>query len=152
MEHTTKSKTELAGHTFSVSDQFNDNDSPHTELIDSDGGDIFGSLVLDKQDMSRMGKKQEMHRVFHQVSLLSFTAILMASWEWMLLANTQGLVDGGRAGLFWSYIWVFVGFGLTVASLAEMASMAPTCAGQYHWVSEFSPPEYQATLSYVTGG
>ena len=84
----------------------------------------------DALDMSRMGKTQSMHRIFRQVSLLSFTAVLMGTWEWMLLANTQGLTDGGTAGLFWSYIWVSAGFGLTVASLAEMASMAPTAAGQ----------------------
>jgi choline transport protein len=148
MSYNTPHKSEYTSETIDISSS--SSKSPNNELIDS-SSDIFGSLVADKTDMSRMGKKQEMHRVFHQVSLLSFTAILMASWEWMLLANTQGLTDGGRAGLFWSYIWVFVGFGLTVASLAEMASMAPTCAGQYHWVSEFAPERWQAQLSYVTG-
>lgn len=38
-----------------------------------------------------------------------------------------------------------------VASLAEMASMAPTSGGQYHWVSEFAPVEHQRFLSYLTG-
>lgn len=37
------------------------------------------------------------------------------------------------------------------ASLAEMASMAPTSGGQYHWVSEFAPPKYQKFTSYITG-
>ena len=36
-------------------------------------------------------------------------------------------------------------------SLAEMASMAPTSGGQYHWVSEFSPPQFQQYLSHITG-
>lgn len=36
-------------------------------------------------------------------------------------------------------------------SLAEMASMAPTSGGQYHWVSEFSPPRFQQYLSHLTG-
>jgi choline transport protein len=36
-------------------------------------------------------------------------------------------------------------------SLAEMASMAPTSGGQYHWVSEFAPPKYQQYLSHLTG-
>lgn len=40
-----------------------------------------------------------------------------------LRANTQGLVDGGLAGLFWAYIWNFFGFSFVVLSLAEMASM-----------------------------
>jgi amino acid transporter len=53
--------------------------------------------------------------------------------------NTQksapigGLLNGGLAGLFWGYIWTFIGFVFIVMSLAEMASMAPTSGGQYHW-------------------
>jgi hypothetical protein len=38
-------------------------------------------------------------------------------------ANTQGLIDGGLAGLFWAYVWNFIGFSFVVLSLAEMASM-----------------------------
>jgi len=30
-------------------------------------------------------------------------------------------------------------------------SRAPTSGGQYHWVSEFAPPEYQKFLSYASG-
>lgn len=37
------------------------------------------------------------------------------------------------------------------ASLAEMASMAPSSGGQYHWVSEFAPPSLQKILSYCSG-
>ena len=29
--------------------------------------------------------------------------------------------------------------------------MSPTAGGQYHWVSEFSPPWCQKYLSYITG-
>ncbi|WPH04553.1 Hypothetical protein R9X50_00744500 [Acrodontium crateriforme] len=36
-------------------------------------------------------------------------------------------------------------------SLAEMASMAPTAGGQYHWASEFAPPSAQRFISYCTG-
>jgi amino acid permease len=40
------------------------------------------------------------------------------------------LVDGGTAGMFWSYTWVIVGQFFIVVSLAEMSSMAPTAGGQ----------------------
>lgn len=40
---------------------------------------------------------------------------------------------------------------LVVLSLAEMASMAPTSGGQYHWVSEFAPARHQQALSYTAG-
>ncbi|KAK0298718.1 hypothetical protein LTR54_013801 [Friedmanniomyces endolithicus] len=114
-------------------------------------GDNFGSNDRDQANMARMGKDQEMKRVFRQVSLISFTAIIMGTWQWMLMANTQGLINGGRGGLFWSYIWTLAGYGLLAASLADMASMCPTAGGQYHWVSEFSPPKHQQVLSYVSG-
>ena len=45
------------------------------------------------------------------------------------LNNFQMLVDGGTAGMFWSYIWVIIGQFFIVVSLAEMASMAPTAGG-----------------------
>jgi choline transport protein len=66
-------------------------------------------------------------------------------------ATYQGLVDGGPAGLIWSFVWTWFGFSMVMLSLAEMASMAPTAGGQYHWVSEFAPPSIQRSLSYFTG-
>ena len=80
----------------------------------------------DRKDMKRMGKAQELRRNFRPLSALAFTVILQGTWEVLLAASTQGLVDGGIAGLFWSYVWTFCGFSLVMASLAEMASMAPT--------------------------
>jgi len=62
-----------------------------------------------------------------------------------------GLYNGGTAGVIWMMIvtWLFI-LSL-VASLAEMASMAPAAGGQYHWVSEFAPPSFQKSLSYIVG-
>jgi len=53
--------------------------------------------------------------------------------------------------MFWGYLIVVVGYTLVYASLAEMASMAPTSGGQYHWVSEFAPAGTQRYLSYMVG-
>lgn len=91
-----------------------------------------GHTVNDQNDMRRMGKSQVLLRNFKSLAALSFTVILNATWEFMLIANTQGLIDGGLAGLFWSFVWTFVGFWFVMLSLAEMASMAPTSGGQYH--------------------
>lgn len=106
-----------------------ENDSLFDSTLPIDVDNCITSF--DRYDMSRMGKQQEMRRVFRQFSILSFTCVIMATWEFLLTANTQGLVAGGRAGLFWSYIWTICGFGLIIASMAEMASMAPTSGGQY---------------------
>ena len=40
-----------------------------------------------------------------------------------MVASKEGLINGGLAGLFWSYIWTFVAFTFVQMSLAEMASM-----------------------------
>ncbi|KAF3390615.1 hypothetical protein F1880_009395 [Penicillium rolfsii] len=139
--------------------------------IDQDVPSSQKGTVLDDHDMQRMGKIQELKRNMRPVAALSFASILQATWEFILInvgsknyecngltvdwpgfrSNDQGLENGGLPGMFWSYIWTFIGFGFIIASLSEMASMAPTSGGQYHWVSEFSSPRHQKFLSYITG-
>ncbi|KAK1811741.1 hypothetical protein LTR12_013876 [Friedmanniomyces endolithicus] len=133
-------------------------------------GDTFGSNDRDQANMARMGKDQEMKRVFRQVSLISFTAIIMGrqdgdvgraadtavdilsgTWQWMLMANTQGLINGGRGGLFWSYIWTLAGYGLLAVSLADMASMCPTAGGQVRTARLTLPYKIADTRPSITG-
>lgn len=110
-----------------------------------------GFTYHDKIDMKRMGKKQELTRNFRTFSSIAFTTCVMGTWEILLTANTQGLIAGGSAGLFWSLVWAYAGQAFVILSLAEMASIAPTAGGQYHWVSEFAPRKYQRLLSYTSG-
>jgi choline transport protein len=111
----------------------------------------FHNTAGDSQDMRRMGKAQELRRNFKYISTLCFVCVLTATWEFLLISNTNGLVDGGRPGLLWTLVWTLAGMGLIIASLAEMSSMAPTSGGQYHWVSEFAPSKHQKFLSYTSG-
>ncbi|OGM41279.1 amino acid transporter [Aspergillus bombycis] len=99
----------------------------------------------DQSDMTRMGKIQELKRNLRPLAALSFASVLQATWEFILIGNTEALVNGGRAGLFWTYMWTFAGFGLIILT------MSPTSGGQYHWVSELASPRYQRVLSYITG-
>ncbi|KAF2497948.1 GABA permease-like protein [Lophium mytilinum] len=110
-----------------------------------------GHTRNDQVDMGRMGKVQELRRNYRPLSAIAFTVILQGTWEVLMTATTQGLTDGGVAGLIWSFIWTFIGFSFVMAALAEMASMAPTSGGQYHWVSEFAPPRFQKSMSYFIG-
>lgn len=105
----------------------------------------------DLKDMLRMGRTQEMRRVFRQFSLISFGCLSQCTWEFVLLNNNQALQAGGPALLFWSYIWSFAGSLLVTASLAEMCSMVPSSGGQYVWVSEFADKRCQSFLSYIAG-
>ncbi|KAF2096693.1 putative amino acid transporter [Rhizodiscina lignyota] len=110
-----------------------------------------GFTQNDQRDMQRMGKSQQFRRNFKLITTIGFTTCVMGTWEILLTANTQGLVAGGLSGLFWSLCWAYIGQFFIVLSLAEMAAMAPTAGGQYHWVSEFAPRSSQRFLSYCSG-
>lgn len=53
--------------------------------------------------------------------------------------------------MIWLYLIAWLGFMCVNTCMAEMGSMAPTSGGQYHWISEFAPPQYQKFLSYLIG-
>ena len=61
------------------------------------------------------------------------------------------MYNGGPPTLIYGFIFCWIGALVTAASLAEIASMAPTAGGQYHWVSMLAPPRYTDFLSWVTG-
>lgn len=89
---------------------------------------------------------QEFKRNFSFLSALGFVSVYMATWEFVLVSLSVGFSNGGYAGLFWCFITTVTCYATIVASLAEMESMAPTAGGQYHWVSEFAPPQYQRSM------
>jgi amino acid permease len=85
----------------------------------------------DALDMARMGRSQELRRNFKSLSVFGLAITTMSTWMGMMFGNAFSLTNGGLAGTVWVYFasWMFT-FALA-ASLAEMASMAPTSGGQY---------------------
>ncbi|TLD07988.1 hypothetical protein E2P81_ATG10597 [Venturia nashicola] len=114
-----------------------------------DASGMATGTEADAWDMKRMGRSQELRRNFKSLSVLGLATTTMSTWVALLLANAFSLTNGGLAGTVWLYLasWILT-FSLG-ASLAEMASMAPTSGGQYHWVSEFAPPSQSKFLSYI---
>ncbi|RMD41004.1 hypothetical protein DV735_g4103, partial [Chaetothyriales sp. CBS 134920] len=107
--------------------------------------------AADRDAMARLGKEQLFNRNFGFLSIFGFALIIMGTWESILATIAFGLGNGGPGGLIYTYIGVFIGFILISLSMAEMASMAPTSGGQYHWVSEFAPRSAQKLLSFFIG-
>ncbi|KAM3074423.1 hypothetical protein ACMFMG_002773 [Clarireedia jacksonii] len=122
--------------------------------VDDEPGQIedkWRGTHADRQDMAMLGKKQVLRRNFKFITMLGFSSTVMASWELLLPLFSYCLQDGGTADMFWGFIVASIGMSLVYASIAEMASIAPTAGGQYHWVSEFAPPKIQKFLSYLVG-
>ncbi|KAM3418236.1 hypothetical protein BST61_g4237 [Cercospora zeina] len=105
----------------------------------------------DQRDMRRLGKKQELKRRFRFFSVVGFVVVLGLTWEFSLTTLVFNLGNGGTAGAIWLVLVVCSCMFFVMLSMAELASMAPTSGGQYHWVSEFSSPHLQRPLSYAVG-
>lgn len=111
----------------------------------------LGGTQADDHEMAILGRTQQLNRNFRFISTLGFACTLMSTWEISLMTSFFSLLNGGTAGMIWGYLFVWIGYLLVFASMAEMASISPTSGGQYHWVSEFSPPSIQRFMSYITG-
>ncbi|KAF2794551.1 putative GABA permease [Melanomma pulvis-pyrius CBS 109.77] len=85
------------------------------------------------------------------MSILGFSCTVLITWEGILIVSTQSLLNGGPAGVIWGYLIVWVGTISTYTVLSELASMAPTAGGQYHWVAMLAPDSSRRFLSYITG-
>lgn len=90
-------------------------------------------------------------RNFKFIGIVGFVSILQSTWENTLLASYFGLFNGGTAGIIYSMIAVWMFMMFMIASMGELASMAPTAGGQYHFISEFAPRPLQKPLSYIVG-
>ncbi|TLD24675.1 Amino acid/polyamine transporter I [Venturia nashicola] len=104
------------------------NPAQEPRMSDESLSDRHHGTYHDVRDMGRLGKKQE-----------------------FMTTSAFGLIDGGTGGLIWTYLATITLMTCVIASMADMASMAPTSGGQYHWVSEFAPKSSQRFLSYIVG-
>lgn len=107
--------------------------------------------AIDKRDMWRMGKVQELRRYFGPWAIIGFASILGCAWEYALITVIFSLPNKGPAGAAYMFLACCVGLMPATLSLAEMSSMAPSAGGQYHWISEFAPRNIQKLPSYLVG-
>lgn len=105
----------------------------------------------DNAALHRLGKRAQLKRNFGFMSMVGFSTTLMATWEPLGALIQAGLVNGGPVSLVYGFILCFLGTLATAASLGELASMAPTSGGQYHWVYILAPASANIWLSYITG-
>lgn len=90
-------------------------------------------------------------RNFKFLSITCFTVVAQGGWVYAPYDATLVLANGNSGGVIVMQIVNYFGFFFIILSLAEMASIAPTAGGQYHWASESSPPRFQKFISYMAG-
>ncbi|GAW20532.1 hypothetical protein ANO14919_100400 [Xylariales sp. No.14919] len=109
------------------------------------------SVEHDDRVLTRLGKVPVLKRNFAFMSMLGFTCTVMNTWEGELQLFLQSFQNGGSAGSIYGYIIVWIGTLCVFATMGELASMAPTSGGQYHWVYMLSPRSCRKFLSYFIG-
>jgi choline transport protein len=108
---------------------FNNNLSDPQVRVDVSG--VATGNDADARDMLRLGRSQELRRNFRSFSVLGLAMTTMSTWVAMLMTSLFSLINGGRAGTIWLYLATWICTFALAASLAELASMAPTSGGQY---------------------
>ncbi|KAL4816103.1 amino acid/polyamine transporter I [Aspergillus spinulosporus] len=105
----------------------------------------------DDVHLARLGKKQVLRRNFGMLSMLGFSCTILVTWEGFTCLFLQPLTNGGPAGAVYGFLFVWLGTACVFVVLSELASMAPTSGGQYHWVSMLAPRSCVKFLSYISG-
>ncbi|ORY15045.1 choline transport protein [Clohesyomyces aquaticus] len=106
---------------------------------------------IDNAQLTRLGKKPVLKRNFGFMSMLAFACTVMITWEGVLVMFSVSFKNGGSAGSIYEFIIVWLGTLTSFLTMGELASMAPTAGGQYHWVSMLAPRSSRKFLSYLIG-
>ncbi|KAI0835920.1 amino acid transporter [Hypoxylon sp. FL0890] len=117
-------------------------------VSDFSGGNYHSSR--DDTTLRRLGKRPLLNRSFGFMSSLGLSCSVLLSWEGILVTSVPTFLSGGSGGVVWAFLIGWVGVTSVYASVAELASAAPTAGGQYHWVAMMAPDSCANFLSYLT--
>lgn len=105
----------------------------------------------DSDILALLGKKQVLKRRFGLLSIFSFAICELITWETVLALFSQGLANGGPAGLVYGFLIAWLSTLSVYVCISELASMAPIAGGQYYWVYMLAPTRWKKFSSYVVG-
>ncbi|KAI1498646.1 amino acid transporter [Biscogniauxia marginata] len=101
----------------------------------------------DALTLQRLGKRPRLNRSFGFMSILGISCTALCPWESVLLTSVPTLLVGGAARVVWALVANWIGILSVYATLAELASIAPTAD---HWVSMLAPSSTTTFLAYLT--
>src|SRR5271168_3359827 len=108
-------------------------------------------ISTDSETLALLGKKQVLKRRFGFWSIFGFAVCELITWETVLAIFSQGLNNGGPAGLVYGFLIAWLSTLSVYTVISELASMAPIAGGQYYWVYMLAPPRWKKFSSYIIG-
>ncbi|KAJ5610780.1 Amino acid/polyamine transporter I [Penicillium lagena] len=114
---------------------------------DHESGSI--ASVHEREELDRLGYKQEMHRNRSMFTLLFQSLAIAAIPYGEGSALLSAIYGGGPLSIFVGWIVVCVLDECIALSLAELASRYPTSAGPYYWSFQLSTTKSKTLVSFI---
>jgi len=107
--------------------------------------------VADEALLASLGYKQEFLRAFTPLEVFGIAFSIIGLLPSIASVLFYAIPNGGPSAMVWGWL-VASFFILTIgASMAELASGAPTSGGLYYWTHSLSSPQCRNFLAWVVG-
>ncbi|ETW84621.1 amino acid transporter [Heterobasidion irregulare TC 32-1] len=107
------------------------------------------SLDQDEIQLQSLGYKQQLHRSWHLIESFAASFCALNFIGGVRSALFLGLLAGGPAAIWSSYVISMVFMFITAAVLAEICSALPLSGSIYIWAAESAGPKYARFFGFV---
>ncbi|KIK55367.1 hypothetical protein GYMLUDRAFT_76583 [Collybiopsis luxurians FD-317 M1] len=114
-------------------------------------GSEEGGVVLDADatQLQNLGYKQQLHRSWHLIESFAASFCALNFIGGVRSALFLGLLAGGPAAIWSSYVITVVFMMMTAAVLAEICSALPLSGSIYIWAAESAGPKYARFFGFI---
>ncbi|KXN84214.1 Eukaryotic translation initiation factor 5B [Leucoagaricus sp. SymC.cos] len=106
-------------------------------------------LLIRALKPQKLGYKQQLHRTWHIIESFAASFCALDFIGGVRTALFVGILAGGPAAIWSSYIVTFVFMTITAAVLAEICSALPLSGSIYIWAAESAGPKYARFFGFV---
>ncbi|KAH8115780.1 hypothetical protein DFH11DRAFT_1688413 [Phellopilus nigrolimitatus] len=118
-------------------------------FISKNDAENASSVDSDELQLQNLGYKPQLHRTWHQLESFAASFCALNFIGGVRSAFFLGLLAGGPAAIWSSYIITIVFMMITAAVLAEICSALPLSGSIYIWAAESAGPKYARFFGFV---
>ncbi|KAF8966419.1 hypothetical protein BDZ97DRAFT_1903742 [Flammula alnicola] len=125
--------------------------SSDTKSVKDGGGeaDVLNAQDQDEIQLENLGYKQQLHRSWNLIESFAASFCALNFIGGVRSAIFLGLLAGGPAAIWSSYLITIVFMLITAAVLAEICSALPLSGSIYIWAAESAGPKYARFFGFV---
>ncbi|KAI6046535.1 hypothetical protein EDC04DRAFT_2864725 [Pisolithus marmoratus] len=120
-----------------------------TNKVDANDNEAVTVVDRDTLQLNQLGYKQQLHRSWHLIESFAASFVALNFIGGVRTALFLGLLAGGPAAVWSSYLVTIVFMFITAAVLAEICSALPLSGSIYIWAAESAGPKYARFVGFV---